>query len=112
MELTDEELVQARSLAERYPVVTKLLDIVISYDEDISKLYMATLTGAIREICRDIKERTLDLDDPYTKAILKLAETGDKVFNTLQRGKQDTSPEETTERLASKKLEKIKNVAI
>lgn len=111
MILSDEELIQAKALAEKNPVVKKMLEELISYDEDISKLYYTTLAGAIKEICQDIRDKVVDLDNSYTKTILKLAETGDKVFNTLQRGKQDSGPPEDADTERTRKLKKANNVA-
>lgn len=110
MQLSGEELKQVAEIAKKHPIIKKLLEELLSYDEDVSKLYYTTLSDAIRWVCHEIRNKTVDLEDPYTKTILKLAETGDKVFNTLQRGKADTQPVEGDQDKL-KSLSKVRNIA-
>lgn len=59
---------------------------------DPAKVYHTALTKAIVHIADQIKEESLDIEDAFTKSILKLAESGEKVFATLEIGKKLLSP--------------------
>lgn len=87
MIFSEKEIELINQYASRHPVILKLWEEYKSYNTDPAKIYYLALTDAIIEISKQIKSKLLNADDLYTKSILRLAETGDKVFNTLERGK-------------------------
>lgn len=109
-----EEIEQIEKLAVKNPVILKLWEDHQQYLIDPAKLYYTALTNAIVDISVQIKNKTVDIEDAYTKSILKLAETGDKVFNTLERGKQELikTVEENKDVEKQKKINKSPDLAI
>jgi len=65
----------------------------LCYTTDASKEFYSAINHAIKKMSVDIKNRTLNVDDSYTKSLIKLAESGDKIFNTLKRGKLEANGE-------------------
>lgn len=113
MIFNDQELASINKIADKEPLIKKLLDEYLDNQKDSSKLYFVALNEAIIDIAKQIKNKSIDVENTYTKSILKLAETGDKVFNTLERGKQELNKvmEEIDEQ-KQKKLGKSKDIAI
>lgn len=113
MIFNEHELASINKIADKEPLIKKLLDEYLDYQKDSSKLYFVALNDAIIDIAKKIKSKTIDVEDTYTKSILKLAETGDKVFNTLERGKQELNKVmEDIDEQKQKKLGKSKDIAI
>ncbi len=113
MIFNEKEKEEIIKLGIKYPVISNLWEEYISYEKDPAKIYYTALTDAIIEISQQIKNKSLDVEDPYTKSILKLAETGDKVFDTLQRGKNELNKviEEEDEQ-KNKKIKKGTDIAV
>jgi hypothetical protein len=92
---------------ESYPnsTIKKLWDEYNRLQSDPTSIFYSSLTEAIVEISKQLKSKTIDSDDPYIKSVIKLSEIGEKVFNTLSRGKQDLG-------ITDKKTEKVKDEKI
>jgi len=84
-----EQIQEIEKLCLKNEVVKILWEDYQTYLTDPAKLYYTALTEAIVDLSLQIKNKTIDVEDAYTKSILRLSETGDKVFNTLDRGKQE-----------------------
>jgi hypothetical protein len=99
--MEEKEIVQLEALGKRYPVVKRILDEYNSITQDTSKEFYYTLSNSIREISKMIRDKSIDPDDPYVKAVIKLSESGDKIFNTLSRGKLDSGIDEEEDKSMS-----------
>lgn len=91
--LSDKERHDLKFSAEEYPVISKLCAELKTYEEDSIKGFYAALNMAIKDVTTSIKDKSLDLDNPYFKSVVKLAEVGNKIFETLSRGKQEATGE-------------------
>jgi len=80
---------------------------------DPAKDFYATLVSASRQLMDGVKSKTIDLDDPYFKALFQLLQAGDKINKSLKLAQleaypsQEEDPAETegslADRLASSK---------
>lgn len=61
---------------------------------DPAKDLYATIVMAAAQINEEIRNRTLNAEDPYTKAILRLLESGDKVVKSVRQAKLEAYPQE------------------
>lgn len=91
--LTDVEQDQLKGLAADYPIISKLCNELKIYESDVTKEFYAALKKGISNLTSDIHSGLLDADNPYTKSMIKLAESGDKIFNTLKRGNEENGEE-------------------
>jgi hypothetical protein len=91
--LTEKERNDLKYSAEEYPVIAKLCAELKTYEEDSIKGFYAALNIAIKSITDAIHDGSLDLDTPYMKSVVKLAEVGNKIFDSLSRGKQEATGE-------------------
>lgn len=91
--LTDQEQSELKGLCQTTPLVGKLCHELSIYEKDTVNSFYSALTKGIDKITADIHNGTLSMDDPFTKSLIKLAESGDKIFSTLQRGKMDATGE-------------------
>lgn len=56
--------------------------------------FYRTIVSASAQINDLIRSKTLDLDNPYQKSLLRLLESGDKVSKTLKNAQLDAYPQE------------------
>lgn len=59
--------------------------------------FYRTIVSASAQINDLIRSKTLDLDDPYQKSLLRLLESGDKVSKTLKNAQLDAYPQDDNE---------------
>jgi len=59
--------------------------------------FYRTIVSASAQINDLIRTKTLDLDDPYQKSLLRLLESGDKVSKTLKNAQLDAYPQDDNE---------------
>lgn len=62
---------------------------------DPAKDLYVTIVMATAEINQQIRNRTLNGEDPYTKSVMRLLEVGDKVVKSVRQAKLEAYP--TTE---------------
>ena len=51
---------------------------------DPAKDFYATLVSASKQLMDGVKSKTLDLDDPYFKALFQILQAGDKINKSLK----------------------------
>ncbi len=51
---------------------------------DPAKDFYATLVSASKQLMDGVKSKTIDLDDPYFKALFQLLQAGDKINKSLK----------------------------
>jgi hypothetical protein len=51
---------------------------------DPAKDFYATLVSASKQLMDGVKSKTIDLDDPYYKALFQLLQAGDKINKSLK----------------------------
>ena len=51
---------------------------------DLAKDFYATLVSASKQLMDGVKTKTIDLDDPYFKALFQLLQAGDKINKSLK----------------------------
>lgn len=71
-----------------------ILDRLTLQDLNPSIDFYRTIVSASAQINDLIRTKTLDLDDPYQKSLLRLLESGDKVSKTLKNAQLDAYPQE------------------
>ena len=59
--------------------------------------FYRTIVSASAQINDLIRTKTLDLDDPYQRSLLRLLESGDKVSKTLKNAQLDAYPQDDNE---------------
>lgn len=74
-----------------------ILDRLALQDLNPSIDFYRTIVSASAQINDLIRTKTLDLDDPYQKSLLRLLESGDKVSKTLKNAQLDAYPQEDNE---------------
>jgi len=70
-----------------------ILDRLTLQDLNPSIDFYRTIVSASAQINDLIRTKTLDLDDPYQKSLLRLLESGDKVSKTLKNAQLDAYPQ-------------------
>jgi hypothetical protein len=65
-------------------------------DSDPAKDFYSTLVSASKQLMDGVKDKTLDLDDPYQKGLFQLLQAGDKINKSLKLAKMEAYPEEDT----------------
>jgi len=63
-------------------------------DFDPAKDFYATLVSASKQLMDSVKDKSLDLDDPYQKGLFQLLQAGDKINKSLKLAKLEAYPEE------------------
>jgi hypothetical protein len=63
-------------------------------DSDPAKDFYSTLVSASKQLMDGVKDKTLDLDDPYQKGLFQLLQAGDKINKSLKLAKMEAYPEE------------------
>lgn len=58
-------------------------------NSDPAKSWYVTIVSASQQIMRAVQDKTLDIKDPYTAAILELLEKGEKMGKTIKAAKVD-----------------------
>lgn len=91
--LTEIEQTELRVLASGNPLIMKLCNELRVYEGDSVKEFYSALKKGISKLTSQIHDGTLDADDPYSKSIVKLAESGGKIFDTLRRGCEESGGE-------------------
>ena len=102
---TENEITEIERYSRKSTVIKKLYDEYLTYQQDATKIFYTSLTEAIIQISHDIRNKQLDAEDAHTKCMIKLAESGDKIFNTLARGKADVNGESAEKGAESKEKE-------
>lgn len=74
-----------------------ILDRLTLQDLNPSIDFYRTIVSASAQINDLIRTKTLDLDDPYQKSLLRLLESGDKVSKTLKNAQLDAYPQDDNE---------------
>ena len=62
------------------------------YADPAKDLYV-TIVMAAAEINKEIRDRTLNGEDPYTKSVMRLLEVGDKVVKSVRQAKLEAYPD-------------------
>ena len=65
--------------------------------KDPAKDFYVTIVSMTEQINSLIRSKSLDLDDPYQKSLLRLLESGDKVSKTLKNAQLDAYPQDDNE---------------
>lgn len=114
MIFNESQIAEILKLSSKNELINSLWKEYNSFFNDPNKIYYTALVNAIQEISEKIKDKTIDIEDPYTKSILRLAETGEKVFTTLDIGKKIISSvlEESKDIVKSKRISKGSDLAI
>jgi len=60
---------------------------------DPAKDFYATLVSASKQLMDSVRDKTLDLDDPYQKGLFQLLQAGDKINKSLKLAKLEAYPE-------------------
>jgi hypothetical protein len=68
------------------------LERIMLQDLSPSTDFYRTIVSASEQINELIRNKTLDLDDPYQKSLLRLLESGDKVSKTIKNAQMDAYP--------------------
>jgi hypothetical protein len=63
---------------------------------DPAKDFYATLVSASRQLMDGVKSKTIDLDDPYFKALFQLLQAGDKINKSLKLALMEAYPTVTS----------------
>jgi predicted nucleotidyltransferase len=61
---------------------------------DPAKDFYATLVSASKKLMDGVKNKTIDLDDPYFKALFQLLQAGDKINKSLKLALLEAYPDE------------------
>lgn len=61
---------------------------------DPAKDFYATLVSASKQLMDGVKNKTIDLDDPYFKALFQLLQAGDKINKSLKLALLEAYPDE------------------
>lgn len=64
---------------------------------DPAKDFYATLVSASKQLMDGVKSKTIDLDDPYFKALFQLLQAGDKINKSLKLALLEAYPTRNTE---------------
>jgi hypothetical protein len=64
---------------------------------DPAKDFYATLVSASKQLMDGVKSKTIDLDDPYFKALFQLLQAGDKINKSLKLALLEAYPITTSE---------------
>jgi predicted nucleotidyltransferase len=64
---------------------------------DPAKDFYATLVSASRQLMDGVKSKTIDLDDPYFKALFQLLQAGDKINKSLKLAQLEAYPTQDDE---------------
>lgn len=64
---------------------------------DPAKDFYATLVSASRQLMDGVKSKTIDLDDPYFKALFQLLQAGDKINKSLKLALLEAYPTVTAD---------------
>jgi predicted nucleotidyltransferase len=59
---------------------------------DPAKDFYATLVSASRQLMDGVKSKTIDLDDPYFKALFQILQAGDKINKSLKLAQLEAYP--------------------
>ena len=78
-------------------------------DFDPAKDFYATLVSASKQLMDSVKDKSLDLDDPYQKGLFQLLQAGDKINKSLKLAKLEAYPEEQKEDDDASFLDRIKS---
>jgi hypothetical protein len=63
---------------------------------DPAKDFYATLVSASKQLMDGVKSKTIDLDDPYFKALFQLLQAGDKINKSLKLALLEAYPVTST----------------
>lgn len=63
---------------------------------DPAKDFYATLVSASKQLMDGVKSKTIDLDDPYFKALFQLLQAGDKINKSLKLALLEAYPVTTS----------------
>jgi hypothetical protein len=66
---------------------------------DPAKDFYATLVSASKQLMDGVKSKTIDLDDPYFKALFQLLQAGDKINKSLKLALLEAYPPSISESL-------------
>ncbi len=61
---------------------------------DPAKDFYATLVSASKQLMDGVKTKTIDLDDPYFKALFQLLQAGDKINKSLKLALLEAYPDD------------------
>lgn len=64
---------------------------------DPAKDFYATLVSASKQLMDGVKSKTIDLDDPYFKALFQLLQAGDKINKSLKLALLEAYPATTAQ---------------
>jgi hypothetical protein len=64
---------------------------------DPAKDFYATLVSASKQLMDGVKSKTIDLDDPYFKALFQLLQAGDKINKSLKLALLEAYPTSKSE---------------
>lgn len=59
---------------------------------DPAKDFYATLVSASKQLMDGVKSKTIDLDDPYFKALFQILQAGDKINKSLKLAQLEAYP--------------------
>lgn len=62
---------------------------------DPAKDFYATIVSASKQLMDGVKSKTIDLDDPYFKALFQLLQAGDKINKSLKLAQLEAYPTAT-----------------
>jgi hypothetical protein len=74
---------------------------------DPAKDFYATLVSASKQLMDSVKNKTIDLDDPYYKALFQILQAGDKINKSLKLAHLEAYPEENNEDETGSYLDRI-----
>ena len=110
--LTPETIEEIQKLSLKNEHVKNMYDEYMSYQEDSSKVLFIAFNEGMKDIAKQIKDKTLSADDMWFKAMMELGKNGDKFFNTTARGRKDMNPdieEDSNRSLLDRVADKRKN---
>lgn len=93
--LTQDLLSEVEKIAKKSDAVQQMLEEYRSFYDDPAKNYYQALVEASKELTDKIRDKTIDIDAPFEKSVIRLLESGEKVNNTLKRGQNDAGVEDT-----------------
>ncbi len=85
---TDEEVLEIEEIANKYPVIRKLLDRYMLLFSEPDKEFYAALSFAANEVSNHVFNKTLNIDNAIHKAMMSILEKGGAYYKTLQVGRE------------------------
>jgi hypothetical protein len=108
--MTEEQIIRLSKHED--PEVRELVEAYKVYLIDPAAEFYTALVQGAKFLSAQVRNKKLDMDDPYTKGVTILLEKGDKISNSIQRGKLEANPSGKEDEDNTKRVGKSQAVAI